>query len=225
MITTMTPHDANGLFIESDQLHQLLEQVFSQETTVIKKWVPLYQLYLSLCRLEGRFMDAARSLSTESFDTSRPFNKKPVACANASFSDVSERLVHVVHSLCPVIYRRCLDIGDDQLKAICWAHFHIKSDWYFSFPDVYDAGKLSDDGRILTRNILTLDRNAKNRVELDHRDVQLSQSYEIQDPIFQSMLEIRGCEVELTASRAREAIKRRFLAQCSMSDLVGPLAQ
>lgn len=78
-----------------------------------------------------------------------------------------------------------LNACDDRLKAICRAHFHIKSDWYFSFPDVYEAGKISDDGRILSRSVLMLSREAKNRVGLDHQDVLVEQRFEIENPAFQ----------------------------------------
>jgi hypothetical protein len=114
-------------------------------------------------------------------------------------------------------------IEDRALRRRARAHFHPKGAWYQALYGEYCPGKVSTDGRVLERTILTMDLDPPERVEnLWAPSLLHQQRFDVSTSEARGALRRAVREVESAHARTCGAMKDLFVEHCTVQDLIYP---
>lgn len=218
-MSTVTP--ACELFREIREIDSMILDMIASQKMAMWHWPSYYLLYVDVDRLWWLLGSAAESIAHPIADTDDLSLGEHIALVNQDFSMVEKQQNLIVSWLWQL--SRNLIVEKGELKRRMRAHIHPKSAWYQTFRERYCAGRISSDGKTLTRTILLLDPDAQDRI----RD--LSESRLVQEQIFDLSTEQSRHDLRKMASttqclhaEVQSAMMDFFVQHCTIEALAHP---
>jgi hypothetical protein len=228
MMTSYTP--PSGIFQDIRAIDELILELVSHPGKARWHWPSYYLLYVDMDRMAWLIRHAGDALSRERpalspslEDEEGPTLEEYAECVSGTFDDVWKMQKSIVGRLFQISRGMMTVIEDKTLQWRARAHFYPKSAWYQALYDDYCPGKVSADGRVLERVILTMDRDPPQRIEdLGAPGLLHHQRFDIGTSEARASLQRAVREVGAEHAKTWATMKDHFLAHCTVQDLIHP---
>ena len=226
MTSFTSPSD---IFRDIREIDELILELVSHPDKASWHWPSYYLLYVEMDRLAWLIRHAGEALSRERFklpllkDEREPTLEEYAECLSETFDDVWKMQKSIVGWLFQISRGMMTVIEDKTLRRRARAHFYPKSAWYQALYTNYCPGKVSADGRVLERVILTMDRDPPERIEnLGSPNLLHHQRFDIETQEARAALQRAVQEVEAGHAKTCAAMQELFVAHCRVQDLIHP---
>lgn len=226
MTSFTSPSD---IFRDIRDIDELILELVSHPDKASWHWPSYYLLYVEMDRMTWLIRHAGDALSRERLtlsvlkDEEEPTLDEYAECVNETFDAVWKTQKSIVGWLFQISRGMMTVIEDKTLRRRARAHFYPKSAWYQALYAEYCAGKVSTDGRVLERVILTMDRDPPERIEnLGAPNLLHHQRFDIGTHETRAALQRAVQKVEAEHAKTCAAMQELFLAHCTVQDLIYP---
>jgi hypothetical protein len=155
-MASVTP-PPQALFRELADLGNLIFSMLAGAQVTVRRWPAYYMVYLEVDRLCREINGMAGYLARGFVESDGSADAARIMLANTCLARIDGHARAIVDLLARIEFHRLVDHGNPALKTIIDSHFSPKSPWYRAFQTQYCAGRVSVDGRVLERTVLTID--------------------------------------------------------------------
>jgi hypothetical protein len=155
MASVTTPPQA--LFRELADLGNLIFNVLAGPQVAVRRWPAYYMVYLEVDRLCREVNRMAGYLSRGFVESDGSVDAARIMLANTCSARIDGHARAIVDLLALIECHRLVNHGNPALQRVIDSHFSPESPWYRAFQTQYCSGRVSVDGRILERTVLTID--------------------------------------------------------------------
>jgi hypothetical protein len=226
MTSYTSPSD---IFRDIREIDELVLELVSHPDKARWHWPSYYLLYVDMDRMAWLIEHAGDALSRERpmlsvlKEEEEPTLEEYAECVSGTFDDVWKMQKSIVGRLFQISRGMTTVIEDKTLRRRARAHFYPKSAWYQALHADYCPGKVSADGHVLERVILTMDRDPPERIEdLGAPNLLHHQRLDIGTKEARAALQRAVQEVGAEHAKTWAAMKELFLAHCTVQDLIYP---
>jgi hypothetical protein len=213
--------NADDLFREIRDTDSMLLDLIANEPSDMWHWPSYYLLYVEVDRLWWLLKDTQYSIAHPMIDTDPLEIAERIVLINNNFSQMGRRQRAIIDWLS--LLSRHMHVEKEDLRRRLHAHVQPKSDWYQGFHQRYCAGRMSGDGKTLTRNIFLFDPHARNRIyDLSATALEQAQVFDLSTAQSRVDLGTAVSNTQRLHARTQSTMLDFFVRHCTIEALAHP---
>lgn len=220
----MAPHTpATEFFCELSDVQSLIMDVLTAPDLHIKHWPTYYRLYIDVDELAWRVYKASQYLTERFVGEDGTFAAQLVEAANECLAGIGDCQRRIVDWISKMTRQGWISCNDKALTHHLRCHLQPKSAWYQEFHERYCAGKISEDGQILSRFIFRIDPDPTYRIpDLDEKQLAQQQVFDVATEKAIASLVLAAEQVSARIGEVRASMGDYFVRHCTPEDLLHP---
>jgi hypothetical protein len=213
--------NADDLFREIRDTDSMLLDLIANAPSDMWHWPSYYLLYVEVDRLWWLLQDTQYSIAHPLIDTDPLEIAERIALINDNFSQIGQRQCAIIDWLSLLL--RHMHVEKEDLTCRLRAHIQPKSDWYQGFHQRYCAGRISGDGKTLTRTIFLFDPQARHRIyDLAAIALEQEQVFDLSTAQSREDLGTAVSNTQRLHAQALSAMLDFFVRHCTIEALAHP---
>lgn len=224
MGATSTATPPQELFRELTDLGNLIFSMLTGPQVVVKRWPAYYLVYVQVDGL-------CREVSRTTGYLSRGFNEadgtvssERIEATNACLARIDGHCRALVDLLGRIERQALVSHGKPALKHVIAIHFSPTSLWCLGFQQRYCSGRVSQDGKVLERDVLLIDpQPAPGATDVEESSLVEHQSFELTSDQSRALLGRTTRKVQTNLNQVYASLGDFFVGRClSTSELLHP---